>query len=389
MTHTSKRFLTVGSLLRPKELLDYKTQIEHRDDIQYPFYEDFDGYKEVEDKAVATIVKKELEHDFPEITDGEYSKSMWHLDFPWGFKGIRRYIKDQGYLFREKEDIGSFETRRDIGLEVTEKIDGHNHPFIEHFNRLKELAPEDAALKVCIPSPGHMFTESSMDETVYNKVYETKEAYQADFIQAYKDFLKEYAEAGGKVIQFDDCLWQLFAEDNEKSPFGDSSHFNAEKAKEEAQAYIDINNGVIDYAHTLGLKVYTHNCRGNYASRSMSDGSYQAIADFFLKQQKYDRFYLEWDDARAGSLSALEAFKDKPETEVVLGLLSSKTAELDDKEQALKALNEAAKYIPKENLYLSHQCGFASCDGGNELTPENEWDKIKQGQRIAYEFWGE
>lgn len=389
MAQTSKRFLTVGSLLRPEELLDYKSQIEHRDDIQYPFYADLSGYKEVEDQAVASIVQQELDHGFPEITDGEYSKSMWHLDFPWGFKGIRRYIKEQGYLFREHGDAGNFETRRDIGLEVTEKIDGHNHPFIAHFKRLKELAPQDASLKVCIPSPAHMFTESSMDEKVYNKVYSTKDAYQADFIQAYKDFLKEYAEVGGKIVQFDDCLWQLFAEDNEKSPYGEGGHFNAEKAKELAQVYIDINNDVVDYAHTLGLKVYTHNCRGNYASRSMSDGSYEAIADFFLKQQNYDRFYLEWDDARAGSLSALEAFQDKPDTEVVLGLLSSKSADLDDKERALGALEEAAKYIPKEKLFLSHQCGFASCDGGNELTHANQWEKIKQGQQIAFEFWGE
>lgn len=389
MTQTSKRFLTVGSLLRPESLLKYKSEIEHRDDIQYPFYEDITGYKETEDEAVKAIVQAELAHEFPEITDGEFSKSLWHLDFVWGLHGIRRYIKDTGYLFRDHDDAGVFETRRDIGIEITDKLSGHNHPFIDHFNRLKAYAPENANIKVCIPSPGHIFTEVSMTPENYEKTYPDVNDLKADFIQSYKEFLQEFKEAGGEIVQFDDCLWQLFAEDNEKNPFGSGGTFNEEKAKKSAQAYIDINNEVIDFGHELGLKVYTHNCRGNYASRGMADGSYAAIAHFFLKQQNYDRFYLEWDDERAGDLSALAAFKDKPETEVVLGFLSSKTADLDDEARTLANLEEAAKYVPKDKLYLSHQCGFASCDGGNELTHDHEWAKIEQGQALAYKFWGE
>src|SRR5699024_1007380 len=134
-----------------------------------------------------------------------------------------------------------------------------------------------------------------------------------------------------------------------------------------AEAYVAVNNAIIDYGHELGLKVYTHNCRGNYASRHLADGSYEKIAHYFLKNQRYDRFYLEWDDERAGSIDALEAFKDNDQVEVVLGLLSSKTADLDDEERALNSLEEASKYVSKDRLYLSHQCGFASCDGGNEL----------------------
>ncbi|MER2049562.1 MAG: 5-methyltetrahydropteroyltriglutamate--homocysteine methyltransferase, partial [Solibacillus sp.] len=144
-----------------------------------------------------------------------------------------------------------------------------------------------------------------------------------------------------------------------------------------------------DYGHELGLKVYTHNCRGNYASRHLADGSYEKIAHYFLKNQRYDRFYLEWDDERAGSIDALQAFEGNDKVEVVLGLLSSKTADLDDEERALNGLEEASKYVSKDRLYLSHQCGFASCDGGNELTHENQWDKIKQGQDIAYKYFGE
>lgn len=386
MTKNKQRFLIVGSLLRPDNLLKYKSEIEHRDDIQYPFYADIDGYKEAEDAAVKTIVDKQVAYEFPEITDGEYSKSQWHLDFIWGIKGIKRFIKEEGYFFRDFDD-SSFETRRDIGIKVCDKLDGSGHEFIEHYKRLVDYAPKNSNIKVCIPSPAHMNTELTMSEEVYGDVYDSAEDFTADLIQAYKTFIKEYAEEGGQILQFDDCLWQQYAEDNESSPYSDTAEFNFERAKKNAQVYIDTNNDVVDYAHSLGLKVYTHNCRGNYASRSMSEGSYEAIADFFLKNQNYDRFYLEWDDERAGSLEALKVFEDRPEVEVVLGVLSSKTGELDDEARALSMLEEASKYVPKENLYLSHQCGFASCDGGNELTVDNQWDKIEQGQEIAGKFW--
>ena len=156
-----------------------------------------------------------------------------------------------------------------------------------------------------------------------------------------------------------------------------------------ASEFIDINNTIIDFGHSLGLKVWTHNCRGNYDSRNMGGGSYLKIANLFLKQLKYDRFFLEWDDDRAGSLEALAVFQEKPGTEVVLGLLSSKTNTLDDEARVLRLLDEASQIIPKERLLLSHQCGFASCDGGNELTEDEQWAKIDQGQKIALQYWGE
>ena len=155
-----------------------------------------------------------------------------------------------------------------------------------------------------------------------------------------------------------------------------------------ANEFIDLNNQVIAYAHELGLKVYAHNCRGNYQSRSASDGSYESIAHLFLEKQNYDRFYLEWDDERAGSIDALKVFKDK-KPEIVLGLLSSKTSGLDDEKRVLELLEKASTIIDKDRLYLSHQCGFASCDEGNELTIDEQWKKIDQGQKIAKEFWAE
>ena len=158
--------------------------------------------------------------------------------------------------------------------------------------------------------------------TTETKVYETKDAIlkgadeidmvlnvaalKDGLLDAYKEFLVEYQAIGGKIIQFDDCLWELFADDNDKSFFE-----QGQKGLEDlADEFVAINNEIIDFAHKLGLKVWTHNCRGNYQSRHAAGGSYQAIAEKFLRDQHYDRFFLEWDDERAGDIQALEVLKE-------------------------------------------------------------------------------
>ncbi|WP_311538356.1 5-methyltetrahydropteroyltriglutamate--homocysteine methyltransferase [uncultured Anaerococcus sp.] len=380
----SERFLIVGSLLRNEELLKYKREIEKRDDISYPFYDDFEGYKECEDKAVEEVVEKQIEAGLTEVTDGEYSKSLWHLDFVWGLKGVERYIRESGYFFEEKDCCSKFETRRDIGLRFVGKLSGKDHPFIDHFKRLKKIVNGRATVKQCIPSPSHIFGEAIGFGFLEDSYYKSEADFEADLIQAYKEFLDDFKEAGGEIIQFDDCLWEQFADESENAQFDGKA--KNEKNLALAEKYIAINNQVIDYGHKLGLKVYTHNCRGNYASRHFGAGTYDSIADLFLEKQNYDRFYLEWDDERAGSLDSLNALKDK-DCEIVLGFLSSKTNTLDDEERCLKLLEEASQIIDKDRLYLSHQCGFASCDNGNELSEKEQWDKIAQGQEIAKKFW--
>ncbi|MDR1157687.1 MAG: cobalamin-independent methionine synthase II family protein [Oscillospiraceae bacterium] len=385
----SIKFQTVGSLLRPADLLKYKHKIEGRDNIAYPFYAALPGYEQCEAEATRTVVAKQIEHELSVITDGEYSKSMWHLDFVWGLGGIERYIAEHGYFFRDKDETQKYETRRDIGLRITGKLSGKNHHFITVWGRLKNIAG-NRETKLCVPSPSHIFGELSWSDNIggANSAYSTPQELKSGLTNAYKEFVEEYAKAGGKILQFDDCLWEIFADDNPNSPYTGE---NIDQATIQALAaeFIDINNALIDFGHSLGLTMWTHNCRGNYDSRNMGGGSYIKIANLFLKQLKYDRFFLEWDDERAGSLEALTVFKNKPNTEIVLGLLSSKTNTLDDETRVIRMLDEAARMIPKERLLLSHQCGFASCDGGNELTENEQWAKIDQGQKIALQYWGE
>ncbi|HEL1583398.1 TPA: cobalamin-independent methionine synthase II family protein [Streptococcus suis] len=381
---TKSRFQLVGSLLRPADLKDFKRQIEHRDDIQYPFYNDFKGYQEVEQAAIHTIVAEQKKNGIDIVTDGEFSKSMWHLDFVWGLKGIERYIADHGYTFKD-HDGGHYETRKDIGIRIHEELSGKNHHFITIYRQVKEQAG-DTDTKLTVWGPAHAYTELAVFDGLYgeDQVYKTADDLKAGLVKAYKEFLDDYKAAGGEIIQFDDCLWELFDESNPASFFAEGNAGLADLA----DAFVKLNNEVVDYAHSIGLTVWTHNCRGNYESRHAAGGTYEAIAEKFLRDQHYDRFFLEWDDERAGDLKALESLKDT-NAEIVLGLLSSKTTELDDEERVYRLLDEASKIIPKERLYLSHQCGFASCDSGNELAIPEQWAKIKQGQDIAEKFWAE
>ncbi|MDY4510506.1 cobalamin-independent methionine synthase II family protein [Streptococcus hyovaginalis] len=379
---TQSRFQLVGSLLRPSDLRQYKDEIEHRDDISYPFYDDLAGYQELEAEKIKAIVKDQVENGIETVTDGEYGRSMWHLDFVWGLEGIERYIADQGYTFKD-HDGSQFETRKDIGIRITAPLSGKNHHFLNIYKQVQEHAGDHAS-KLTVWGPAHAFTELSVFDGLAEpgQVYETDQALKEGLINAYKEFLTEYKAAGGKIIQFDDCLWELFDESNPDSFFAAGN----DDLTDLADQFIAINNEVVDFAHDLGLTVWTHNCRGNYESRHASGGTYEAIAEKFLAEQHYDRFFLEWDDERAGDIKALEALKDK-DTEVVLGLLSSKTTDLDDEDRVYQLLEEASQIIPKDRLFLSHQCGFASCDSGNELAIPQQWAKIKQGQDIAARFW--
>ncbi|MFQ6173941.1 cobalamin-independent methionine synthase II family protein [Streptococcus anginosus] len=379
---TQSKFQLVGSLLRPANLLAYKNKIEHRDDIRYPFYDNFPGYHETETAAIKKVIADEKANGIDILTDGEYSKSMWHLDFIWGLKGIERYIADHGYTFQD-HDGGQYETRKDIGIRITQPLSGKNHHFLDIYKLLKEEAG-NTQTKLTIWGPAHAYTELAIFDGLAgdDQVYKTNEELKTGLIKAYKEFLAEYKEAGGAIIQFDDCLWELFDESNPASFFADGNAALADLADE----FIAINNEVADYGHQLGLKVWTHNCRGNYESRSASGGTYEAIAEKFLRDQHYDRFFLEWDSDVSGDLKALASLKDK-DAEVVLGLLSSKTTDLDDEERVLRLLEQASTILPKERLLLSHQCGFASCDSGNELAIPQQWAKIKQGQEIAKKFW--
>ncbi|TAR02293.1 5-methyltetrahydropteroyltriglutamate--homocysteine methyltransferase, partial [Lactiplantibacillus plantarum] len=192
---TKTHFQLVGSLLRPASLLTYKNQIEHRDDIQYPFYEALPGYQAAETAAVKTVIATEKAHGIDVLTDGEYTKSMWHLDFIWGFSGVRRFIADEGYNFRD-HDGSDFETRKDIGIEITAPLSGKHHHFIDIYQQLKSQA-DGNDVKLTIWSPAHAFVEFGYIDKLYgpDQIYKTVDDLHAGLLGAYKEFLTDYQAA--------------------------------------------------------------------------------------------------------------------------------------------------------------------------------------------------
>lgn len=173
--------------------------------------------KNVNLKQSKKLSKSKLKHGLSVVTDGEYSRSLWHLDFVWGLKGITRYIAEHGYFFRDKDGVSKYETRKDIGLKITEQLSGKNHHFIKVFKNLKSLTGQ-IETKFCVPSPSHIYGELSWSDNIggVNSVYSSLQDLKAGLIKAYEEFIEEFVAAGGKILQFDDCLWEIFADDNPK-----------------------------------------------------------------------------------------------------------------------------------------------------------------------------
>lgn len=157
------------------------------------------------------------------LTDGKFGRSMWHLDFVWGLKGIERYIAEHGYTFKD-HDGGQYETRKDIGIRITEPLSGKNHHYLDIYKLVKaEAGDEDT--KQTIWGPAHAYTELAIFDrlAVPGQVYETNEELKKGLINAYKEFLDEYKAVGGKIVQFDDCLWELFDPSNPTSFYSDGN----------------------------------------------------------------------------------------------------------------------------------------------------------------------
>ena len=172
---TKSKFQLVGSLLRPADLRKYKDEIEQRDDIQYPFYDALPGYQETETADIKQIVADQKANGIDILTDGEFGRSMWHLDFVWGFKGIERYIAEHGYTFKD-HDGGQYETRKDIGIRITEPLSGKNHHYLDIYKLVKaEAGDEDT--KQTIWGPAHAYTELAIFDRLAGpgQVYETNE----------------------------------------------------------------------------------------------------------------------------------------------------------------------------------------------------------------------
>ncbi len=364
----------VGSYLRPKELVEAREKFTKGELSK-------EELTKVEDKLIAELVEKQIAAGLKGVTDGEFRRAYWHLDFFWGLNGIEHVQGEKGYAFK------GIETKPDTA-KVSGKISGENHPFVEHFKYLRDITKDkDVVVKLTIPSPSQLYFELIRTEDhikSYEQFYSNFDELKAAIVAAYKQVINDLYNEGLRVLQFDDCTWGALADDGFANRFRDERPLE-EVRRDYAARCLALNNEVIE-GKPEDLVINTHVCRGNFASKWISQGGYQNVEDELLAGENVDAYYLEYDTDRAGDFKPLaKVGKDK---KVVLGLITSKFADLEDKEEVIARIKEASQYIPLENIYLSTQCGFASTEEGNVITEEDQWKKIALISEIVDEVWG-
>ena len=250
---------------------------------------------------------------------------------------------------------------------------------------IKALEDENTVAKQTIPSPGQFyayFTGAQLLNTTL-EIYGSEEAFAEDVIKAYGEFVQEIYAAGCRNLQFDDCVWGGMVDAKMAVALTGRTGQRLEDYK---KLLLELNNQVVAQAPE-DLVINTHVCRGNYHSTFFSSGAYDSVADLLFGEENVNAYYLEYDDKRSGGFAPLA--KVSGDKKVVLGLITTKTPELEDKEKVIARIHEAAKYVPLDRLYLSPQCGFASCEIGNKLTEEEQWAKLKLVKEIADEVWSD
>lgn len=364
------RYEIVGSFLRPEALKKAREKY-IAGTISYQELE------EVEDQEITKLIDKEQEVGLKYITDGEFRRSYWHLDFFWGLTGVEHNIMDQGYLFHGEE------TRADSARLSGKVRFNPNHPVFKEFTFANELAKDQVQVRQSIPAPAQFFAElvrGENEEKIVQYYADRSELYQ-DIAQAYRETILELYNLGCRNVKLDDCTWGMLVD---KGYWQNMT--NEDYDIQEIQAlYLKLNNAALKDL-PVDLHVTTHVCRGNYHSTFAASGGYEPVAQTLFGQEEVEAFFLEFDDDRSGDFAPLRFVPE--EKQVVLGLITSKSGKLEDKETIIKRIREASQYVPLERLSLSPQCGFASTEEGNILTQEQQWDKLRLIIAITQEVWG-
>lgn len=362
------RYDFVGSFLRPEKLKEarkeYKAGNISREQLSA-----------VEEEAIRSLVAKVKKLGYHIITDGEYRREFWHLDFMWGFEGVGHKQTGSGVQF--DAELAAVEDTY-----LTGKIKAVPHPFVEYFKFLKQFEDENTVAKYTIPAPAQTFQQMIVPQNFDNtrKYYATNDELIHDIGIAYQNVIQQFYDAGCRNLQLDDCTWGAIVGDAAKQRY-ESLGIDLDDVKQQLLA---VNNLALENK-PKDMVITSHICRGNYHSTFFTSGAYDSVADYVFAQENVDALLLEYDDERSGGFEPLA--KVSPNKKVVLGLITSKRPELENKQAVIDRIKEASRYIPLERLCLSPQCGFASCEIGNKLTEEKQWAKLALVKEIAEEVW--
>lgn len=362
------RYDVVGSFLRPNTVKDARKQFEAGTISK-------EALRKVEDEAIRDLVTKEIGVGLKAVTDGEFRRAYWHLDFLEALDGVER-IKAEHWSVAFKGHQPKAAT-----LKITGTIDFTDHPFLNDFAFLRDAVGNRAVPKITIPSPSMLHLICCVREENYEPIpqYKDQDALFKDIAKAYRNAIHAFYEAGCRYLQLDDTSWGEFCDE--------------EKRKAYAARGLDVDTigrkyvEVINYAladKPDDLAVTMHICRGNFRSTWFSSGGYEPVAETLFAHCNVDGFFLEYDSDRAGGFTPLRFINKQ---KVVLGLVTSKFPELEKEEDIKARIEEAALYVPKEQLALSPQCGFASTEEGNNLTEEEQFAKLALIKRVAQDVW--
>ena len=364
------RFDHVGSFLRPERLKEARAKFNDGEITA-------EELERVENEEIIALIEKEKELGLKSVTDGEFRRAFWHLDFLENLDGVELVEVDHFSVQFKDKDV------KPKTLRIVGKVDfSENHPFVKHFKFLKEHAG-DTPVKLTIPSPSmlHLITQVREKNYVSIERYKDNEAlFYDDVVAAYRKALQCFYDLGCRNIQLDDTSWGEFCALDKREAY-EARGFDLEKI---ARDYVDVLNRVIEWKPE-DLVVNMHICRGNFRSTWFSSGGYEPVAKTLFGHCRVDGFFLEYDSDRAGDFTPLRYIKDQ---KVVLGLITSKSGDLEDKDEVIARIKEASQYVSLEQLCLSPQCGFSSTEEGNILTIEAQWDKLKLIDEIVHEVWG-
>ena len=360
----------VGSFLRPERLKEARAKFNAGEITA-------EELERVENEEIIALIEKEKELGLKSVTDGEFRRAFWHLDFLEHLEGVELVEVDHFSVQFKDKDV------KPKTLRIVGKVDfSENHPFVNHFKFLKEHAG-DTPVKLTIPSPSmlHLITQVREKNYVPIERYKDNEAlFFDDVVAAYRKALQCFYDLGCRNIQLDDTSWGEFCALDKREAY-EARGFDLEKI---ARDYVDVLNRVIEWKPE-DLVVNMHICRGNFRSTWFSSGGYEPVAKTLFGHCRVDGFFLEYDSDRAGDFTPLRYIKDQ---KVVLGLITSKSGDLEDKDEVIARIKEASQYVPLEQLCLSPQCGFSSTEEGNIITIEAQWDKLKLIDEIVHEVWG-
>ena len=366
---TPFRYDFVGSFLRPQALKEAKAACQEGKISK----EELD---KVVNEEINKVVAKQKELGFHVITDGEFRRTFWHLDFMWGFEGIAHENTGNGVKF--DAELAVLDDTYLVG-----KIKPKAHPFVEYFKYLKQFEDENTVAQYTIPAPAQMYQQLIVPANYEStrKFYATDEELIQDIGTVYQNVIKQFYDAGCRNLQLDDCTWGAIVGDAAKLRYK-SLGIDLDEVKSKLLA---VNNRALE-GKPEDMVITSHICRGNYHSTFFASGAYDSVADYVFAKENVDALFLEYDDERSGGFAPLA--KVSGDKKVVLGLITTKSPVLEDKKAVIKRIHEAAKYVPLDRLCLSPQCGFASCEIGNKLTEEEQWAKLKLVKEIAEEVWG-